>query len=211
MKVSILICTYGDPAWGELAWTRAYPSTVEQGAYEILVEHDAEMYLDEVRNMTAGRATGDWLCFLDADDELAPGYLAAMQNACPWEYPELLNGWTTAPPPLLAPKVSYVRDSVAEYPIFPNRNYQIDEMNHCVIGTLVHRRLFNEVGGFPAEPIYEDWAFFLACLRAGSSIQYVDDAVYIAHHNENSRNNSPDKLKRDTYRRIQREHRQATQ
>jgi GT2 family glycosyltransferase len=48
-----------------------------------------------------------------------------------------------------------------------------------VIGTLVHRDLFWEVGGFPEYPHgFEDFALWSKCVRAGAEIVRVPDAVY---------------------------------
>jgi hypothetical protein len=53
------------------------------------------------------------------------------------------------------------------------------QANWLVIGTLVHRDLFWEVGGFPeAEHGLEDWALWSKCVRAGAEIVKVPDAIY---------------------------------
>ena len=37
--ISVIITTYGDDEWRELAWTRADPSALDQGANDIVVHH----------------------------------------------------------------------------------------------------------------------------------------------------------------------------
>ena len=81
MNVSICIATFGDERWRDLAMSRAYPSALEQDAPEIIVVHQPVGTLASARNAAAAQAHGDWLCFLDADDELASGYLDAMMAA----------------------------------------------------------------------------------------------------------------------------------
>jgi glycosyltransferase involved in cell wall biosynthesis len=204
MDVSILICTYGDPAWEELAYSRAYPSTLAQGAQEVLIEHEPDLYLDEVRQGAAEAATGDWLCFLDADDELAPGYLAAMRKAMHhwnlWRPGDLL-----ANPLLLVPAVQYVHPEREEPPRVLNDGRPLHEINRAVIGTLIPRRLFVTVGGFPAEPVYEDWGCWLACERAGARLVDVPAAVYRAHVRTGSRNVSSSQAG-EVYSRLRRQH-----
>src|SRR3990172_10108928 len=80
MNVSICIATFGDSRWRDLPYSRAYPSALDQGAHEIIMEHQPEGTVASSRNAAAEKAKGDWLCFLDADDELAQGYLSAMRR-----------------------------------------------------------------------------------------------------------------------------------
>lgn len=186
MNVSILIATYGDPAWGELAWSRAYPSAMTEGAFEVITNHcDSEdCTLAESRNHAAGQAAGDWLCHLDADDELCPGYLDAMASAA--------SGRGDV---LLAPAVSYGGPAG-----IPNRGGW-PSVNECVIGTLVPRALFLEVGGFRELPSLEDYDLWLRCVKAGARIVHVPDAVYCAHVTPGSRNSD-----QSVYARLREEH-----
>lgn len=234
MNCSIIIATYGSPDWADLAGSHAFPSTEGQGAHQVIVDHDAEMYLDEIRNSAAEQATGDWLCFLDADDTLAPGYLEAMaatadllRTVCDCGYEGDMRLHCRCDPcaegfqdraaaaegrALLVPRVQYHREGVAVgAPFFPNRERPIDEMNHCVIGTLIPTALFKQVGGFGDEPLYEDWALFLRCIRAGAELVYVEDAVYNAYLRDEGRNSSaPYTLQRAVYRQIREAHLAAT-
>lgn len=171
MKVSIIIATFGADAWRELALNRAYPSALDQGAHEIMVGHDPEGTLASVRNFLARKAEGEWLCFLDGDDELAPGYLNAMKQV----------RQDSEDPILYAPSVSYVstigrREEPKFWP-----ECSLTTGNWLVIGTLVPRDLFLEVGGFEEWEIYEDWALFARCWKAGAQVVKVPEAVYLAH------------------------------
>ena len=80
MSVSVLIPAYGEQEWEDLAWSRARPSAAAQCA-DVAVFYDPEGTIASTRNELARTASGEWLCFLDADDELAPGYLDAMERA----------------------------------------------------------------------------------------------------------------------------------
>lgn len=169
MNVSILVCTYGPDRWRELARERAIPSAAIQQPFEIVVVHQADGTLAGARNRGAGYAAGDWLCFLDADDALAPGYLAAMA-ACEPEGPALLM-----------PAVSYHRgDGTVTEPEIPNAG-RWPRINEGVIGTLVPADLFAEVGGFREFSCYEDWDLWLRCEKAGARIVHAPQAVYQAY------------------------------
>jgi glycosyltransferase involved in cell wall biosynthesis len=188
LDVSVVVATFGDRSWCDLAGRRAVPSALAQtlAPREVIPHHGTS--LAQARNEAAAEATGEWLCFLDADDELDPGYLAAM---------------TTATGDLRAPAVQYVHEDHEDPPVvFDDR--EIREMNPCVIGTLVRRDAFWTVGGFGEWPVYEDWALFLALALRGAVIEHVPDAVYRAHVREGSRN-TPTRLSLHTYRHIRRQ------
>mgnify|MGYP002152130358 CR=1 FL=1 len=178
-SVQILIGTFGADHWKNLAGSRPYPSAVQQA--DTLIFHDPDGTVASVRNELARTAKADYLCFLDGDDELAPGYIDAMERALEQE--------PDGSPLLLTPAVSYVYRSRVEKPIFwPECS--LTTGNWMVIGTLVPRDLFWEVGGFEEWPIYEDWALWARCWSAGAIPVKVPAAIYKAHRKSRSRNHS---------------------
>ena len=158
------------------------PSANQQNALEVLTCHDYDATIAEVRNDLAAKAYGDWLCFLDADDELGPGYLAAMERALEQE-----RGTAATDPLLLTPAVAYVHKGRARPPRFhPVGNFQDD--NYVVVGTLVERKLFFEVGGFGDYPHgFEDWSLWAKCWKAGARVVQVKRAIYYAHVDQHSK------------------------
>jgi GT2 family glycosyltransferase len=161
------------------------------------VGHDDSGTVAAVRNALAQEATGDWLCFLDADDQLAPGYVTAMQKAH-----ETVNPVSRH---LFTPAVSYVKARSREKAKFwPECS--LETGNWLVIGTLVQKDLFLEVGGFEEWAIYEDWALWGRCWKAGAQIVKVPDAIYQAHRGPRSRNHA---LPRREINRVYQEIRQA--
>lgn len=181
MNVSIIIGTYGEDSWERLAHERALPSAQVQDAFETLIGHDPEGTVASCRNDLAAEARGDWLCFLDADDELAPGYLQAMRRV--FEKERRGDG----PPLLLTPAVSYVRKNYRRPPMF-HQEVSLEFGNWLVVGTLLEKDLFERVGGFPDYPHgFEDWALFAKCWKEGADIKKVPRAVYIAHINPKSK------------------------
>ncbi len=178
MQVSVLIATYGSEEWHDLAWSRAWPSAQNQGASEVLVFHDPDGTISSVRNELANTAHGEWLLFLDADDELAPGFLDAMRRAYEQEK-------SCGDSFLLTPAVQQIRKAQRWRPHFwPEQS--LEDGNWLPIGTLVPRDLFIRVEGFPEFPLYEDWGLWLKCVRAGARIVKVRRAVYVYHYNPDS-------------------------
>lgn len=177
MNVAVCFATYGDPSWSRMAAENALPSALEAGFERIVFEHLEDGTLAEARNRAAWRAatsgpSPEWLCFLDADDRLHPGFLDGMQR---------MHGvFSDIDEALYAPAVSYVTADGGRTPaLIPNAG-RWPQMNECVIGTLVRARLFEQVGGFHEWPCYEDWDLWLRCVKAGARIVYVPEAVYLA-------------------------------
>lgn len=180
MKTSILIATYGDEAWRDLAWSRAYPSAVVQEAHEVLVRHETDATISEVRNALGKEASGEWLLFLDADDELSPSFLAMMQRTH-----EKLR---SPPKRLYTPEVSYVHISGRRRPARHLRRGNLQNDNYLVVGTLIERSLFMEVGGFGEYPHgFEDWSLWAKCWKAGAKVVPVRGAIYYAYMNPESK------------------------
>lgn len=169
---SIIIASHGTARWSQLAQERAYPSAVNQGA-QVLAGHEQNANRAEVRNALAKQASGDWLIFLDADDELAPGYVEAMREA-------------TGSGSLLTPAVSYRYGRRVQEPRFwPECDLRSG--NWMVVGTAMPKKLFNKVGGWKHLDStgvfneYDDWHLWCRCVKAGAVPVKVPGAVYIAH------------------------------
>lgn len=203
MNVSIVIATCGSDEWAELAWSQAYPSADRQDAHEVLIDHDPDMTVEQARNWLASRARGEWLCFLDADDQLHPGFLDAMARGA---VAGAVQGNVLA-----IPAVQYVHpDGREEPPRIPNTQQPFTVLNHAVIGTLVQRSTFERVGGFSSGyGPWEDWHLWLKCIRAGAELVYCPQAVYRAfvHSDSRHRSGTSHAAKLKLHRRITSEHR----
>lgn len=141
----------------------------------MLVFHDPEGTIATVRNELAAQAKGDWLLFLDADDEIAPGYLDEMAQV----------GGTDV---LLTPSVRKVIKGRAQPKTFFYPEVDLRHGNWLVVGTLVRRELFMRVGGFEDLPHgFEDFSVWSKCYRAGARVVRVPKAVYIQHVNPQSK------------------------
>lgn len=185
MNISIIISTHGDESWKQLALERPLPSARAQLA-EVLIGHDPEGNRATVRNGLAEKATGDYLCFLDGDDELESGFVREMQRA---------HAKARVPEPILfTPAISYVVKGRKRSPRFwPEVPPHVG--NWMVCGTLVPRDLFFEVGGWREFDEndwneWDDWELWIRCQKAGASIVKVPRAVYIAHQEPTSRHRS---------------------
>lgn len=180
MEVTIVVTTIGSAAWEHLAWNVAIPSAQKQtGALTVSLHVTDPVSLGEARNRAVEfHDPQEWICFLDADDRLEPGYIDAMQAV---HDPKKTD--------LLAPALRIVHDErLPDPPVEALKHRKIDKTNPCPIGTLIHRSQFDAVGGFWDEPIWEDWSLFRRCWLTGSRIRFIDDAVYRASFSLNGRN-----------------------
>jgi glycosyltransferase involved in cell wall biosynthesis len=201
MNVSVLVATYGDAEWPTMAAQRAIPSTEGQGACEVIVHHDPDGTVASSRNDAAQRASGTHLIYVDADDEIAPGYVGAMRRA--FEQEET-NGNL-----LLTPAVQQIRKGRPAKPFFFDRGISLRDDNWLVVGTLISRDLFMEVGGFGEYPHgFEDFSLWSKCFRIGARVVKVPEAVYVYYHNPLSKHKQgwrDRKWQVETHRRVVRE------
>ena len=177
--VTILIATHGEHRWSELAQERAFPSAQEQDCQVVHI-HRSDESLASVRNFLLNTVTTEWVTFLDADDELEPGYVDAL---------------LAAKGDIRAPGVRYVLpsqdpDTFFQSPVQNLAGTNLDMMNYCVIGSMVRTAAVREAGGFWEEPAYEDWSLFRRMWMLGAVVTHTPEAVYRVHVSQESRNNT---------------------
>lgn len=182
MDVTVVVATFGDQEWINLAHRRAIPSAVAEGV-EVIHRHGTS--LAQARNEGLGLVRTEWVIHLDADDELEPGYVEEMARGSA---------------DLRAPAVSYVRKfrqvRPAGLPKVAGHDHDctaecLPAGNWLVIGTAVRAEMAREIG-WREYACYEDWDFFQRCWLAGATVEAIPDAVYRAHVRFDSRNRAPD-------------------
>ena len=167
MDVTVCIATFGDPAWSDLAIRTALPSALWQAESPPVVMVHGET-LAAARNAAAAQAETEWLIFLDADDQLAPGYIAAMSAA---------SG------DLRVPRLDLGGIEV------DLTGRDIEHTNPCPVGTAIRKAMLADCGGWPEFKAWEDWALFLRASRRGAVIEHTQ-ALYLAASNPDGRNST---------------------
>lgn len=177
MEVTVCIGTYGTDEWFHLAHERAIASTTKPTVHV----HGHELH--SARNAALEQVETEWVCFLDADDELAPDYFDHMAQGSA---------------DVRAPWVSYIAGGRNRQPYLPRVSGHkhegdchadcLPDGNWLVIGSVARTDLIRKVGGFRAYPVYEDWDLWLRCHLAGASFEAIPHAIYRAHYRPDSRN-----------------------
>lgn len=182
MDLTVCTGTFGDSHWSSLARERARPSVESEG---VPWTHEHRGSLADARNAALQFVETEWVVFLDADDELEPGYVEAMGRA-------------TAD--VRGPLVRYMRDG-RERNLWQPRVFGhehdctadcLRDGNWLVIGSAVRTELVREVGGFRDFDWSEDWDLWLRCWLAGATFELIRGAIYRAHVRPDSRNRAPD-------------------
>lgn len=181
MEVSIVVSTFGQSKWEHLARTRAIPSANQFGV-PVFYNHGPSLH--EARNLGLNQVETEYVCHLDADDELDLNFfreIAAVEGdlrAPAVRYTRSGNVGTRA----MMPKVSgHSHDCEADCLL--NGNW-------LVVGAVARTELLLAVGGWRNYAWSEDWDLWQRCWIAGAKIVRAPKAVYIAHTNGRGRNNA---------------------
>jgi GT2 family glycosyltransferase len=173
--VDVVIATFGNQElWTKLA-ERAVESVQWQSARpkELIQVHAPNLYSG--RNWGGLKSDADWVIFLDADDELDPYFVERM-----------LAGQGDIRQPSTLGVVDGVED---DYPVLiPPHGGGFMVGNHLVIGCMLRRALWEEVGGFRDLPCLEDWDLFIRMRLAGAELGSCPQAIYRVHVRSDSRN-----------------------
>lgn len=198
MDVTILVSTFGERHWQLLARQRAIPSAER---FDVPVVHVHGESLHEARNEAVARAETEWVCHLDADDQLEDGYFdAAAVSDADLRVPAVRYITKRSPPAAYMPAV-YGHNHFCEPEC-------LREGNWLVVGTVARKELIESVGGWRDWPVYEDYDLWVRCWLAGATIEAVPGAVYRAHVRNDSRNRGTltGEQKRAVHQSIAREH-----
>lgn len=197
--ITVCIATFGDEeSWSPLV-KRAWRSAADQtlSPKDVVYVHGDDLHV--ARNAAAADVFDGWLCFLDADDELDPGYLEAMQRT--------IDGLDSSRRWLLQPATLGVypggaTDSAAV--VIPRK--PLIDGNYMVIGTLISADQFHRVGAFRPWACYEDWDLWIRAWLDGAESQAVPEAIYRVHVSPGSRNNGDRRTQVATYHAIRNQH-----
>ena len=184
-KVSVVIPCFNYEQYVGLAIQSVLDQT--HGAYEIIVvddgSHDRSREIISrfpvklicqpnygvacARNEGAKNATGDYIIFLDADDELDRFYiektLKETQGDTQIVYTDMLMFGDME---ILVAQPDYSLEEMRKWQVVPST---------CA---LIDRRIWELVGGFDNTEIHEDWGFFLRIAIAGFNFKHIKEPLF---------------------------------
>jgi hypothetical protein len=172
LDISIVVSTFGSFRWQLQAQERALPNARSFGV-PVIYNHGNSLH--EARNLGLYQVETEFVCHLDADDELAPDFFEQMEK---------VDG------DLRPPSVNHVYERVTFMPQVVGKNGVhrhtcvadcLEDGNWLVVGTVAKTKLLQQVGGWKEWGNFEDWDLWMRCWIAGASITPVPKAVYKAY------------------------------
>jgi glycosyltransferase involved in cell wall biosynthesis len=169
VKLTVIIATYGDETWRQMAIDEALPTAAPEADEVLLIHGDT---LAQARNAGARRAKSEWIVYLDADDELEPGFHDGIEKGeGDIRVPAYRQCNENRNPRLVTPQPT-----------------DLTTTNWVIIGAAHRRSLALKIGGFLEWPVNEDWCYWQRCWKAGAEFVVHAEAIYRIHGRLGSRN-----------------------
>jgi glycosyltransferase involved in cell wall biosynthesis len=180
VDVTIVIGTFGGQEWIDLAEQRAIPSAEAQG---VPVVHRHAETLAEARNSAIDACSSEFVIHLDADDVLERRYVR-----------EMARGSADVRVPAVRRYAEGKRRGGTYMPRVYGHRHKcsgdcLPDGNWVTLGACVRMELAKKVR-WAEWPIYEDFAFWLECWKAGATFEALPRAIYGYHWMPNSRNHA---------------------
>jgi glycosyltransferase involved in cell wall biosynthesis len=137
------------------------------------------------RNVGAAHATGDWIAFLDDDDEWLPNKLERqMAFAGPTTLVSCLSHVVTPLATYVWPQTAYDNSMPLDEYLFDRRSVFLGSAFIQTSSYLLPRRLFDRVR-FNVESPHDDWEFVLRlCKETGAQIKTVPEVLVTLYFEE---------------------------
>lgn len=146
----------------------------------------------KARDIAFKMSTGRLVLFLDADDKLAPDYIEQMgKKIVPYDivYPNIL---------LFGDLES---NMLTESPSRITPQYILGKKCGIPVTSMMHRYVYEKLGGFRDLPIFEDWDFWIRALFNGYTFGKANTLLWY-RQTKNSRNHKEMSMKQTIHKQI---------
>lgn len=135
----------------------------------------------KARDVGVKMSTGRLLLFVDADDKLAPDFVQQCGKV-------IANADIAYPNILMFGAVE--QNELVEAPSRITPKAFFNRSNKVLVTSMMHRRVYEELGGFRDLPIFEDWDFWIRALCKGYTFKRANTLLWY-RQNPQSRNHAP--------------------
>lgn len=132
----------------------------------------------EARDIGVKMSSGGLLLFLDGDDMLAPDFIEQCGR--------VIDKYDIAYPNVLQ-FGNVEQNKLTEAPKEVTPKYIIGKKCGLVVTSMMHRRIYEMLGGFNKLPIYEDWDFWIRAVYYRSTFARANTLLWY-RQNKKSRN-----------------------
>lgn len=147
----------------------------------------------KARDIGVRMSSGKLLLFVDADDRLAPDFIeqcGKVIDECDIAYPNVLRFGDIE------------INELAESPKAITPEYIIGKKCGLVVTSMMHRGVYDILGGFNQLPIFEDWDFWIRAIHHGYTFKKANTLLWYRQNGRTSRNKMPKELKTSTHAKI---------
>lgn len=218
MKISVIVPVYNTEAYLPRCLDSVLQQDIPEGALELIVVNDgssdasprlAGEYADKfpcirvlsqpngglsvARNYGAAEATGDYLWFVDSDDYIAPGSLAAILSAAGRHQPDLLMMGSARDKGGTISEDAYFPAGLLDRVMSGREVMRRGLLRSVCSPFIVIRRGYLQAGGFGFMPgiLHEDEEFTPRLLYRAERVTFLPAACYYAYARPGSITRSP--------------------
>lgn len=176
LDCTIVCSTFGDYQWMTLAHERALPSASSFGVPVIYNHGDT---LHGTRNLGLAQVQTEYVCHLDADDELDKNFFKEIEK---------IEGDIRVPAIQYMPHRSPFIPNISGHTSHKCIAECLEFDNWIVVGAVAKTDMLIQVGGWRDYPAFEDWDLWQRCWLAGAIISPAPKAIYKAYSTAAGRN-----------------------